>query len=67
MNDEPRIYDAAGIPLATAAPRDPGNTDPDKLTAALDPDDDVYALVNQDQGDLRETAPVGEEDGSGSD
>lgn len=38
--------------------RDPSNTDPDLLTAALAPDDNVYALINQEQGDLRETAPV---------
>lgn len=28
--------------------QDPGNTDPDQLTTALDPDDDVYAMVNPD-------------------
>lgn len=61
MNIEPRKYDAAGQPLAVAAGADPGNTDPEELTGALDPDDDVYALLGQDQGDLRETAPVGED------
>lgn len=61
MTNEPRKYDASGQPLAMAAGADPGNTDPDELTSALDPDDDVYALLSQDQGDLRETAPVGED------
>lgn len=46
--------------------RDPSNSDPDDFTAALDPDDDIYALLGQDQGDLAETAPVGE-DGTTSD
>lgn len=32
--------------------RDPSNTDPEDLTEPLDPDDDIYALVNQQQGDL---------------
>lgn len=40
--------------------RDPSNTDPDQLTAPLDPDDDVFALVSQEQGDLLETAPMHE-------
>lgn len=38
--------------------RDPGNTDPSELTAPLAPDDDVLTLVYQDQGDIRETAPM---------
>lgn len=50
---EPHKYDAQGIPLATVVGPDPGNTDPDDLTAPLDPDDDVYATVN-------ETTPAGE-------
>lgn len=40
---------------------DPGNSDPDEFTAPLDPDDDVYQVVTQDQGDLFESAPVGED------
>ena len=40
--------------------RDPSNSDIDQLTLALDPDDDVYMLVSQDQGDLLETAPIQE-------
>jgi hypothetical protein len=61
MTDD-RKYDSAGQPLTTdPAGPDPGNTDPDKLTAPLDGDDDVYALLHQDQGDLRETTPVGED------
>ncbi len=40
--------------------RDPGNTEPDELTAPLDHDDNVYGLVFPDQGDLRETSPAGE-------
>lgn len=40
--------------------RDPGNTEPEDLTAPLDPDDDVYSLVFPDQGDLRETSPAAE-------
>lgn len=40
---------------------DPSNTEVEKLIEALDADDNVYALVLQDQGDLRETAPVGED------
>lgn len=29
--------------------KDPGNTDADELTAPLDPDDDVYTLVQPDR------------------
>lgn len=39
--------------------RDPSNTDIDELTAPLTPDDDVFALVNPQQGDT-ETMPVQE-------
>ncbi len=38
--------------------RDPGNTDPSNLTEPLEPQDNVYQLVFQDQGDLREAAPM---------
>jgi hypothetical protein len=41
--------------------KDPGNADPDEFTAPLDPDDNVFTLVNADQGDLLETTPVGED------
>lgn len=41
--------------------RDPSNSDPELLTAALAPDDNVYALINQEQGDLREFSPVGQD------
>jgi hypothetical protein len=41
--------------------RDPSNSDPDQFTAALAPDDDVFALINSDQGDLREESPAGPE------
>lgn len=59
---DPRKYNVNGpTPATPDAGADPGNTDPDELTAPLDPDDDVYALLLQDQGDLRETAPVGED------
>jgi hypothetical protein len=30
--------------------QDPGNTDIDNLVAPLDPDDDVFTLLNPDQG-----------------
>ncbi len=39
--------------------RDPSNTDPETLTEALEPHDNVYGLIFQDQGDLREASPVG--------
>lgn len=38
--------------------RDPGNVDIVELVEPLDPDDNVFSLVNPDQGDLRETAPM---------
>jgi hypothetical protein len=34
---------------ATTAGADPGNTDPELLTASLDPDDDVYNLLDDEQ------------------
>lgn len=40
--------------------QDPSNTDIDHLVAPLEPDDNVFSLVNPDQGDLSETTPVGE-------
>lgn len=40
---------------------DPSNTDIEQLVEPLEPEDNVYTLVNPDQGDLRETAPVGED------
>lgn len=40
--------------------RDPGNTEPEELTAPLDRDDDVYNLVFPDQGDLRGASPAAE-------
>ncbi len=52
----PRAY-SRDEPVA-ADDRDPGNTDPEHLTDSLDPRDDVYTLVFQDHGDLRETAPM---------
>jgi hypothetical protein len=50
--DPKRELDADGNPLATTAGPDPGNTDPTELVTALDPDDDIYDLVehlNQQQ------------------
>lgn len=41
--------------------RDPGNSDIDDLVEPLEPDDDVFTLVNPDQGDLREVSPVGDD------
>lgn len=41
--------------------RDPSNTDIENLTQPLDPDDNVFTLVNPDQGDLREAHPVGKD------
>jgi len=40
--------------------RDPSNSEPELFTMALEPDDNVYQLVAQDQGDLLETAPMQE-------
>ena len=40
--------------------RDPSNSDIEKLTSPLEPDDNVYSLVFPDQGDLRESSPVHE-------
>jgi hypothetical protein len=53
--DQPREVDAQGYQLATTAGPDPGNTDPEHLTAPLDPGDDVYALLadQQDQAELQ--------------
>jgi hypothetical protein len=60
MTDHPsqqiRELDPQGNQLANLAEGDPGNTDPEKLTAPLDADDDVYALLEDqsrqlDQGD----------------
>ena len=48
-NDNKREMDADGNPMATLAGADPGNTDPDQLVAPLDPDDNVYDLVNDEQ------------------
>lgn len=48
-HDQPRELDAQGNPLATLAGPDPGNTDPEELTAPLAADDDVYALVEDEQ------------------
>lgn len=41
--------------------RDPSNTDPDNFTAPLDPADNVYQVLTQEQGDLLEATPVGED------
>lgn len=35
-------------PIAMAD-RDPGNSDPDQFTAPLEPEDNVYTRVNQEQ------------------
>lgn len=40
--------------------RDPGNSEIDDLVEPLEPDDNVFSLVNPDQGDLREATPVQE-------
>ncbi len=45
------------VPVAMAD-RDPSNSSPEDFTDSLDPADDVYTLVFQDQGDIREAAPV---------
>jgi hypothetical protein len=34
-------------PVTATDDRDPGNTDPEEMTEPLDPDDDVYTLINQ--------------------
>lgn len=59
---EKREYDRDREPVSLDGQdgRDPSNTEIEELIAPLAPDDDVYTLVNPDQGDLRETAPVGE-------
>jgi hypothetical protein len=44
-HDQPRELDEEGFQLANLAEGDPGNTDPEQLTAPLDPDDDVYTLI----------------------
>lgn len=49
MTDQNRETDAQGNPLATVAGPDPGNTDPEQLTAPLDPSDDVYTLIAAEQ------------------
>lgn len=54
-----RELDGQGHQLANLAEGDPGNTDPELLVAPLDPDDDVFALVHPDHGDI-ETAPAGD-------
>jgi hypothetical protein len=41
---------------------DPSNTDVEDLTGPLDGDDNVYTLVFQDQGDIRETSPAGNDE-----
>lgn len=41
--------------------RDPSNSDPETFTEPLDPTDNVYQVISQEQGDLLEAAPVGEE------
>lgn len=46
-----------GDPDTNAVGMDPGNTDPEDLTAPLDPDDDVFTLVNADTGDPLQDAP----------
>lgn len=40
--------------------RDPSNSDIEDLIEPLDPHDNVFSLVNPDQGDMHETAPVGD-------
>lgn len=40
--------------------RDPSNSEPDQLTEPLEPGDNVYQVIFQDQGDIRETAPMQE-------
>lgn len=38
--------------------RDPGNTSPEEMTEPLDPDDDVYSLIQPDHQDgIRTTDP----------
>jgi hypothetical protein len=43
--------------------RDPSNSDIETLLQPLEPDDNVFTLVNPQQGDLREIAPVAETGG----
>ena len=38
--------------------RDPSNHDIEKLVAPLEPEDNVFSLVNPEQGTLLETAPM---------
>jgi hypothetical protein len=52
MTNQSRDVDMDGNRLATTAGADPGNTDPENLTSALDPDDDVYALIADEQRQL---------------
>lgn len=54
MTDQRWTYDAQHDPAALDD-ADPSNTDIDQLTNPLDPDDDVYALLNPDQEAPRET------------
>lgn len=51
MTEQKHELDEQGMQLANLAEGDPGNTDPKFLTAPLDPDDDVFALVNATQDD----------------
>ena len=50
--NQPRELDAQGHQLANLAEGDPGNTDPELLTAPLDGDDDVYTLIAEEQRQL---------------
>ncbi len=41
-----------------SADQDPGNTDPDEMTAPLDPSDDVYSLIRPENSDIHTTHPA---------
>jgi hypothetical protein len=60
MSNQRREYDR-DQPVALDD-RDPGNSDIENLVAPLSPDDDVFSLVHPQQGDVREVAPVGEDE-----
>lgn len=48
-----READSQGFQLANLREGgDPGNTDPEKLTTALDPDDDVYHRIDDTRRQL---------------
>lgn len=52
--DQPRELDEQGHQIANLTEGDPGNTDPELLTAPLDPDDDVYTLVDDERRELEQ-------------